>query len=71
MKPTSASQPCPCCGGTLDFKITVETLITGAPVDFFRCEHCGYVNAVERRTTDALSSDPLALPEAGAKRKRA
>ena len=26
MEPTSASQPCPCCGGTLNFKITVERL---------------------------------------------
>jgi uncharacterized Zn finger protein len=71
MEPTSASQPCPCGGGTLDFKITVETLKTGAPVDFFRCEHCGYVHTVEHRTTGALPSDPLAAPEAAAKRKRA
>jgi uncharacterized Zn finger protein len=64
MKPADASaiQPCPCCGGTLDFKITVETLITGAPVDFFRCKDCGYVHTVEHRA---------AALEAATKRKRA
>ena len=69
MEPTGISQPCPCCGGTLDFRITVETLSTGSPVDFFRCKDCGYVHTVEGRTTGALSSDQL--PAAVAKRKRA
>lgn len=69
MEPTSASQPCPCCGGTLNFKITVETLLTGAPVDFFRCRDCGYVHTVEGRTPGALSFDQL--PATVAKRKRA
>jgi hypothetical protein len=71
VEPTGISQPCPCCVGTLEFRITVESMMTGAPVDFFRCKDCGYVHAVERRTTDALSSDRLALPEAAAKRRRA
>ena len=69
MEPTSASQPCPRCGGTLDFKHTVESIRTGVPVDFFRCGDCGYVHTVERRTAGALSSDPLAATVA--KRKRA
>ena len=65
------SQPCPRCGGKLQFRHTVESLWTGLPVDFFRCEHCGCVHTVERRTTGALSSNPLAVLEAAAKRKRA
>ena len=71
MEPMGAIQPCPRCSGKIQFKHTVESLRTGAPIDFFRCEHCGYVHTVERRTTGALSSDPLAAPEAAAKRKRA
>ena len=72
VEPTDFSdEPCPRCGAKLEFKATIESFRTGAPVNFFRCEDCGYVHAVERRTTDALSSDPLAPPEAVAKRKRA
>jgi uncharacterized Zn finger protein len=55
-------QLCPRCGGKLEFRHTVESHKTGAPVDFFRCKDCGYVHAVEYRTP-AL--------EAAAKRKRA
>jgi uncharacterized Zn finger protein len=72
MEPTSASQPCPRCGGNLEIRHTIECIRTGAPVDFFRCEDCGCVHTVERRSADsAFSSDPLAPPEAVAKRKRA
>ena len=70
MGTTGTSHLCPRCGGKLQFGHTVESLRTGAPVHFFRCEDCGHVHAVERRTTGALSSDPLAPPEAVAKRKR-
>ena len=42
--------PCPRCGGALEFRHTVESHRTGAPVDFFRCKDCGYVHAVEHRT---------------------
>ena len=52
---------CPRYGGKLEFRHTVESHRTGAPVDFFRCKDCGHVHAVERTT--AL--------EAAAKRKRA
>ena len=55
-------RPCPHCSGKLEFKHTVESIRTGAPIDFFRCEHCGYVHTVEHRAT-AL--------EAATKRKRA
>jgi uncharacterized Zn finger protein len=66
-----ASQPCPRCGGKLKFRHTVESHRTGTPVDFSRCEDCGYVHTVERRSAKrALSSDVAAL-EAVAKRKRA
>ena len=65
------SQPCPRCGGKLKFRHTVESHRTGTPVDFSRCEDCGYVHTVERRSAkSALSSDVAAL-EAAAKRKRA
>ena len=30
--------PCPRCGGALEFMHTIESLRTGAPVDFFWCE---------------------------------
>ena len=40
-------RPCPRCGGKLEFRHTVESHRTGAPVDFFRCEDCGHVHAVE------------------------
>ena len=69
MEPTSASQPCPRCDGKLEIRHTIECIRTGVPVDFFRCEDCGCVHTVERRTTGALSSGPLAAPEAVAKRK--
>ncbi len=62
MEPTGISPSCPRCGGKLEFRHTVESLRTGAPVDFFRCEDCGNVHTVEHRTP-AL--------EAAAKRKRA
>ena len=71
MEPAGISQPCPRCGSKLQFRHTVESLWTGLPVDFFRCKDCGCVHTVERRTTGALSSDPLPAPEAAAKRKRA
>jgi len=72
MEPTGISLFCPRCGGTLEFRHRLESLRTGAPVDFFRCEDCGYVHTVERRSANsALSSDPLAAPKAAAKRKRA
>ena len=65
------SQPCPRCGGKLKFRHTVESHRTGTPVDFSRCEDCGYVHTVERRSAkSALSSDVAAL-EAAAKRRRA
>ena len=63
MDPAKISRgPCPRCGGAPEFRHTVESHRTGAPVDFFRCKDCGYVHAVEHRTP-AL--------EAAAKRKRA
>ena len=50
MEPTGISQPCPRCGGELEFRHQVESHRTGAPVDFFRCEDCGYVYAVEHQS---------------------
>jgi hypothetical protein len=38
MEPTGISQPCPRCGGELEFRHTVESHRTGALVHFFRCE---------------------------------
>ena len=64
-------EPCPRCGGKLKFRHTVESHRTGTPVDFSRCEDCGYVHTVERRTTSARSADQRAAPEATAKHKRA
>ena len=61
------SQPCPRCGGKLKFRHTVESHRTGTPVDFSRCEDCGYVHTVESAKS-ALSSG-VAAPEV--KRKRA
>jgi len=67
-----SDEPCPRCGGKLVFKDTVESPRTGSLVRFFRCEGCGHVHTVERQSVNnALSSDPLAAPEAAAKRKRA
>ena len=71
VEPAGISQPCPRCGHKLQFRHTVESIRTGVPVDFFRCEDCGHVHTVERRAASAFSSDPLAAPEAVAKRKRA
>ena len=71
MEPTGTRQPCPRCGGKLEFRHTVESHMTGSPVHFFRCEDCGHLHTVERRTTRARSSDQRAAPEAPAKRKRA
>jgi uncharacterized Zn finger protein len=62
MEPTGISPPCPRCGGTLEFRHTIENLRTGTPVDFFRCEGCGCVHIVE---------DRAAALEAAAQRKRA
>jgi uncharacterized Zn finger protein len=45
-----AGQHCPRCGGNLEFRHTVESYRTGAPVDIFRCEDCGHVHTVECRT---------------------
>jgi transposase len=56
MEPTGNSQSCSRCGGTLEFKTTIENPMTGSPVHFFRCEDCGHVHSVERRTKGALSS---------------
>jgi hypothetical protein len=49
-------------GGKLEFRHTVESHRTGAPVDFFRCEDCGHIHTVEHRTPTL---------EATAKRTRA
>ena len=46
---TIIHRSCPRCGGKLQFRHTVESDRTGAPVDFFRCEDCGYVHAVEHQ----------------------
>jgi uncharacterized Zn finger protein len=62
MEPTGISQPCPRCGGELEFRHTVESHRTGALVHFFRCEDCGCINTVEH---------PTPALEAAAKRKRA
>jgi len=43
-------EPCPRCGGVLVFKDTVECPTTGSPVNFFRCDDCGYVHSVERQS---------------------
>ena len=39
--------PCPHCGGKLEFKGTIESPITGSPVDFFQCKDCGRVQTVD------------------------
>ena len=49
-------EPCPRCGSVLVFKDTVECPTTGSPVNFFRCDDCGYVHSVER-----VSAFPQAL----------
>ena len=36
------------CGSKLEFRETVGSLKTGAPVDFFHCKDCGHVHAAER-----------------------
>jgi uncharacterized Zn finger protein len=40
---------CPRCGGTLEFKNTVESPTTGSPVHFFQCKDCGHIHSVEGR----------------------
>ena len=42
-------EPCPRCGGKLEFKHTVESLRTGSPVHFFQCKDCDHFHTVERR----------------------
>ena len=39
----SDDDPCPRCGGKLEFKDTVECPTTGALVNFFKCKDCGHV----------------------------
>ena len=51
--------PCPHCGGKLEFKDTVGNLKADAPVDFFQCEDCGYVHTVGD-TTGSISALPWA-----------
>ena len=41
------SEPCPRCGGELEFKDTVESPTTGSPVHFFQCKDCGHIHSVE------------------------
>ena len=48
--PTGIGRPCSRCGGKLVFKDTCESPKTGSPVHFFRCEDCGHVQSVERRS---------------------
>jgi hypothetical protein len=43
-------EPCSRCGGKLVFKDVVECPTTGSLVGFFRCEDCGHVHSVERRS---------------------
>jgi hypothetical protein len=43
-------EPCSRCGGKLVFKDAVESPTTGSLVGFFRCEDCGHVHTVERRS---------------------
>jgi len=72
MEPAGSSHPCARCGAKLEFRHTVESPRTGSPVHFFRCEDCGHVHAVERRSDLSVrASDPLATLEAAAKRTRA
>jgi DNA-directed RNA polymerase subunit RPC12/RpoP len=44
------NKPCPHCGGKLVFKAAVESPTTGSLVGIFRCEDCGHVHSVERRS---------------------
>ena len=53
-------EPCQRCGCKLEFRNTVESPTTGSLVDFFRCEDCGHVHAVERQ----VRSRPLSLRRA-------
>ena len=41
---------CPRCGGKLAFRNTTESPTTGSLVDFFRCQDCGHVRSVVRRS---------------------
>jgi hypothetical protein len=40
--------PCSRCGGKLEFKDTVESPRTGAPIHFFQCKDCGHIHTVQR-----------------------
>ena len=53
-------EPCSRCVGKLEFRNTVESPTTGSLVDFFRCEDCGHVHAVERQ----VRTPPLSLRHA-------
>ena len=53
----SDHEPCSRCGCKLEFRNTVESPTTGSLVDFFRCEDCGHVHAVEHK----VRSQPLSL----------
>jgi len=44
----SRDEPCPRCGGKLEFKNTVESPATGSPVHFFRCDDCGLIHSAKR-----------------------
>ena len=43
-------EPCSRCGGKLVFKDTVESSTTRSLICFFRCEDCGHVHTIERRS---------------------
>jgi len=46
----SHEDSCPRCGGKLAFRNTTESPTTGSLVDFFRCQDCGHVRSVVRRS---------------------
>ena len=48
--PKNTRGTCPRCGGELEFKDTCESPITGSRVHFFKCEDCGHVHTIERRS---------------------
>ena len=57
MEPTHIHhEPCQRCGGKLEFGDTVDSATTGSLVDFFRCEDCGHVHAVERQAAPIVAS---------------
>jgi transcription elongation factor Elf1 len=45
-----SSEPCPHCGGKLEWKASVGSLEKGREIHIFQCKGCDHIHTVEKKS---------------------